>query len=65
MTYEYNLLSYGRSVNNPDLLQKFNSLCAEGRELVAVFDVESKALGFFDNVSETAEIVAAFKRAKP
>lgn len=64
MTYEYNLISYGRSTSKLDLLQKFNRLGAEGWELVAVYDVESKAVGFFDSGSETAEIVAVFKRAK-
>ncbi|MBC7892369.1 MAG: DUF4177 domain-containing protein [Sphingobacteriaceae bacterium] len=65
MTYEYNLISYERSTSKSSLLEKFNSLGAEGWELVAVYGVESKAMGLFDSGSETNEIVAVFKRAKP
>lgn len=65
MTYEYNLITYGRQVGKLELLEKFNQLGAEGWELVAVYPVETKAIGFFDSGAETNEIVAIFKRLTP
>lgn len=64
MPYEYNVITYGRTVSKLDLLHKFNALGADDWELVAVYDVEVKGVGFFDSGSETEEIVAIFKRAK-
>lgn len=56
--HEYNLITYGRKVSKLDLLDKFNRLGAEGRELVAGYGVETKGVG-----SESGEIAAIFKRA--
>lgn len=64
MPYGYNLITYGRTVSKLDLLHKFNSLGAEGWELVAVYDVEVKGVSVFNIGSETEEIVSGFKRAK-
>lgn len=46
MRYEYNLNPYGRTVSKLDLRNKFNNLGAEGWDLVAVYDVEVKGVGF-------------------